>query len=47
MLSEEETFRNQSSFIFFAYSFDSTVQPKPLKSTLTSLKGLLKDFSKL
>ena len=46
-INDEEKMRNQSSFIFFSYNFDKTVVPKPLKSSLTNLKSLEQDFSKL
>lgn len=46
-MSEEEVKRNQASFIFFAYHFDSNREPVPLRSTLTNLKGLTEDFTKL
>ena len=42
-LSEEDTIRNNSSFTFFSYGYDPKVQPKPLTSTLTQMRGLKAD----
>lgn len=41
--NEEQVIRNNSSFTFFSYKFDSSVAGRPLKSTLTNLKGLDSD----
>ena len=47
-LTEDESSRNIASFLFFSYKYDTTVQnPKPLPSTLTNMKGLSADLSKL
>ena len=47
-LTEAEQSRNIASFLFFSYKYDTTVQnPKPLPSTLTNMKGLSADLSKL
>lgn len=46
-LSEEDTIRNNSSFTFFSYHYDTSVVPKPLPSTLTQMRGLKADLTKL
>ena len=47
-LNEEEQRRNQSSFTFFAYRHDAAVEaPRPLASTLTNMKGLAADLSRI
>ena len=47
-LTEDELQRNCTSFLFYSYRLDLTISnPKPLPSTLTSLKGRETDYSKL
>lgn len=47
ILSEEDVTRNNSSFTFFSYRFDSSVVAKPLTSALTNMSGLKADYTKL
>ena len=47
VFSEEENTRNNSSFTFFSYKFDFNIEAKPLPSTLTSMRGLKADKTKL
>lgn len=48
-MSEEEMNRNNSSFTFFSYKFDiaNNAQARPLQSTLTNMKGLKADLTRL
>ena len=47
VFSEEESVRNNSSFTFFSYNFDLNIESKPLPSTLTNMRGLKADKTKL